>query len=110
MAGLFSDMRKTAIGAVALLVIAVLFAEPGGLGGHVVEHEEQPHVDQAAALQPPPAPARAPSRAWFSDGEPEPQITPAPVNNSPPPSAAGPAEPAPMPVGPDFPPGLAPPR
>ena len=106
MTGLFSDMRRTAASAGVLLLLALLFAEPGGVGGSTVTRD-QGQGEASAHITPPPSPG------WFGGADAEP--TPEPAA----PSAPGPApraEPAagvivpPGPVGPDFPPGLTAPR
>jgi len=106
MTGLFSDMRRTAIGAGALLLLALFFAEPGGVGGSAVGHDE----DVARGAKP----DRPANSAWFNAANEEPSPDPAP-----PPAPSGPGRqdgPAPgvivppEPTGPDFPPGLRAPR
>lgn len=102
MTGLFSDMRRTAIGAGILLLLALLFAEPGGVGGSAIRKD----ADVAGAEKP----ARPASSAWFNAADEEPSPDPAP----PPPAGGaerhdGPAPGVivpPGPTGPDFPPGL----
>jgi len=103
---MLADVRKTALGAGGLLVLAVLFVDPSGMGGKAVH--EQAAADPAAR----PGPRPAGNSAWFSAGEPEPEaVAPvfAPTLAGPPPQAI--AQPdqirPPGPVGPDFPPGLA---
>jgi len=103
MHGLFSDMRRTAMGAGILLLLALLFAEPGGVGGSAVGQDTA--VAGAAKAE------RSADSAWFNAAEEE----PAP-ESPPPPAPGGQDEPAagviipPGPTGPDFPPGLRAPR
>jgi len=106
MTGLFSDMRRTAIGAGILLLLALFFAEPGGVGGSAVHKD----ADSAGAARP----GQTANSAWFSAANEEPS-----PDAAPPPPAAGPgrqdgAVPGvivpPGPTGPDFPAGLRAPR
>lgn len=108
MANPLSDVRKTALGAVGLLVLAVLVADPGGLGGEVAAEREAGAGPRPEAS---PGPVRTVARAnWFSagDSEPETQTVAPPRLGPPPPQVA--AHPGaihpPEPVGPDFPPEL----
>lgn len=107
-AGLFSDMRKTAIGAGVLLLLALFFAEPGGVGGRAVDHAV-PARDPVGAS----ARARSAGGGWFSvaDESPEPSFTPPALNGGAVPgSEAAAAIAAARPVGPDFPAELTRPR
>jgi hypothetical protein len=115
MPGLFTDMRKMAIAAAVLLVLALLFAEPGGVGGKAVDHEGQ-SGSVAASSQ---ATAAGRGKGWFSaasEDENAPVIAPAPVSERPFPgepdssdtASFGPRESAPQPAGPDAPQRLAP--
>ena len=108
MPGLLSDARKTALGACGLLVLAVLVADPSGMGGKVAASGEAATPAATAGTRTAPKAA-----SWFaaSNAEPEPQ----PAINAvtgPPRQQAGAASPAtqrePEPVGADFPPGLRP--
>ena len=99
-------MRRTAIGAGILLLLALFFAEPGGMGGSAVGHDGDAAGHTRAE--------RPTNGAWFNAADEEPLPDPAPP---PPPSGAGRQEgPAPGvivppgPSGPDFPPGLRAPR
>lgn len=112
MAGIFSDVRKTAAGAFGLLVLAVLFADPSGMGGGAVADAEAGRQNgpgnaaaQVPAMAAPPRPVNAGNPDWFAgEGEAQPvsgAISVAP----PPPQAAASAEeiPPPLPMGVDFP-------
>ena len=107
MAGLFSDARKTALGACALLVLAVLFADPSGVGGSAVSAQGSGAARPVPAPTPASAPAPSPAK-WFAAGEAEPDpVFAAPGHAGPPlppPLQPGEVRPPP-PVGPDFPPG-----
>jgi hypothetical protein len=111
-AGLLSDTRRTALGAVGLLLVALMFAEPGGLGGHAVKAEAEA---ETPADGPPPAALRATanekSARWLNSAgeEDEPKFAPT-TPRAIVPVPEGPVEAAPGPIGPDFPPGLQPPQ
>ncbi|MBC2665083.1 hypothetical protein H7F51_06105 [Novosphingobium flavum] len=107
MAWLLADMRNTALAAGGMLVLAVLFADPSGMGGKAVDKE-------AGARAAEPAGGRAGTGAsWYTapqSAEPE----AAPVSRAGPPApqgaAAADAVHRPEPRGADFPAGLGPPR
>lgn len=108
MGGLLSDVRKTAMGAAGLLVVAVLVADPSGLGGSVASEEGDALAAPEAGAAQTPAPSAG---SWFAEDSAEPA---APITVRP--AARPPVQPAmeaaagtiypPGPVGPDFPPQL----
>lgn len=106
MAALFSDWRKAALCALALLVFTVMFTNQGGIGETAVTNAQE-LAARDRALHPRPA-APAP-KAWFAQDESQYEVDAAP----PPPRAAqGPAldgASRPGPTGPDFPADLRPP-
>lgn len=111
MLGLFSDMRKMALAASGLLVLALLFADPGGIGGKAVqagEHVKEPEgVTATQTAKPRVEPAR---KEWFAanagEDEPPQMVIRPPEDASPPQPVFAPGEARqPRPTGPDFPPG-----
>jgi len=106
---MLADVRKTALGAGGLLVLAVLFVDPSGMGGKAVHEGAAPDPGADPAARPGPRPAS--NSGWFMAREPEPEaVAPAlaPGPAGPPPQAIAPPDQIrpPRPVGPDFPPEL----
>jgi hypothetical protein len=101
MAGVFADVKKTAVGAGALLVLAVLFADPSGMGGEAVKADEAKEPAPMAKPQPKADPA------WFSR-EPVAEVTAPAAQPSPEAAAQIPQThwqvSPPPPRGDDFPP------
>lgn len=118
MPGLFSDMRRTAIGAGLLAMAALAFAEPGGLGGSAVSAD--PDSKPLPAATPVAAPDVSPrvsgpvpsagsaARGFAVDAEPAPVVqiaTAGPMAGTAAPDQPGFVPPRPL-TGPDFPPML----
>jgi hypothetical protein len=109
MQSLWTDWRKTALGASALAVLAILFTHEGGAADSAVSGAEELAARKQDAIR---AGAEQ-HKAWFAADESTYEVhavAPPPRAESPQPLAAEPqavhhAEP----VGPDFPAGLKPP-
>jgi len=118
---IFSDAKRTGAGAFALLVLAILFVDPSGVGGGAVADADSIRAqagERAEIVPPTPVPVAARSAAprpvqnsWFTAGEPDSEGDPpedVPLAAQPPALPAAPAFeiPPPEPHGPDFPPVL----
>ncbi|HET9627952.1 MAG TPA: hypothetical protein VFP14_00540 [Novosphingobium sp.] len=106
---LWTDWRKTALGALALALFAVMFTHQGGVAETAVTSAEDIAGRKQEAIQ---AGAEA-HKAWFAADEASYEVEaapPVPRATAPEPLTASPeAVRNPEPSGPDFPAGLAPP-
>lgn len=106
MSALFSDWRKAALGALALLLFTLMFTDRGGLGETAVNNVQELAARDRALH---PQPARPAANAWFAADESQYEVFAAPSASR---RAALPAFDGgsrPAPTGPDFPAGLRPP-
>jgi len=109
MSALWTDWRKTALGAGALAVLAIMFTHEGGVADDAVNGAQE----LAGRKQEQIAQGASEHRAWFAADEADYEVhavEPAPR------APTGPAPPPQLnqvrnaePTGPDFPPGLQPP-
>ena len=107
MPGLFSDMRRTMAGAGGLAFLALLFAEPGGVGGSAVKQDNPVAPAETKAAKPLALASVRPDRAgWNAAPAEEPSLAPPAA----PGAISADAQAAPRPLGPDNPPGLPPSR
>ena len=109
MSSLWTDWRKTALGALALALVAVLFTHEGGVAETAVTNAE----DLAGRKQEQIAAGAEAHKAWFAADEADYQVD---AVAPPPRQAAAPVSDLsatrvtnPEPVGADFPAGLKPP-
>ena len=112
MLGLFTDVRKMAIASGFMLLLALLFADRGGMADKAVEAGERAGGNASvAASQPSAAQASRANAAWLAaaaSDEGEPEFDTRQANDARPGEApSNPEEVRPsMLTGPDFPPGL----
>lgn len=110
MEGLWNDWRKTALGAVGLALLAVMFTHEGGVAETAVSDAEEIAGRKQEQIQ---AGAEA-HKAWFAADESSYEVEavppPQPEQGVPAPPLAPEAPQRPPPTGPDFPTGRMQPR